>query len=157
MRRHVANWLAQYARRLALRLEQWAQPTWRIAPNGRFFHCGRYLNRDGHMARWSEVVTRDPCPYCGKPSTTEEHVIPRSKGGSSGATNIVGACRSCNHAKGDQPLLQFLLVRRRQRFTRHVVSARAKRNQARRVAKHGQSLSATLAEHSVLTQMRGHA
>lgn len=54
------------------------------------------------------VYIRDEfsCQYCGacKPprALTFDHVVPRSKGGKTSWTNIVTACRRCNHAKGDR-------------------------------------------------------
>jgi 5-methylcytosine-specific restriction endonuclease McrA len=45
------------------------------------------------------------CQYCGKMkpprNLTFDHVQPRSRGGQTTWTNIVTACRKCNHAKGD--------------------------------------------------------
>ena len=44
------------------------------------------------------------CQYCGseRHSLTVDHVIPRSKGGSSGWDNIVTCCAPCNRRKGDR-------------------------------------------------------
>ena len=50
------------------------------------------------------VFARDgwECQYCGaRTSLTVDHVIPRSKGGSSGWDNIVASCAPCNRRKGD--------------------------------------------------------
>lgn len=50
------------------------------------------------------------CCYCGVVMSdrrkdpkfmTFEHVIPRSKGGSTQEANLVMACSTCNHARGD--------------------------------------------------------
>ena len=42
------------------------------------------------------------CQYCGaRQNLTVDHVIPRSKGGSSDWTNIVASCAPCNRRKGD--------------------------------------------------------
>ena len=42
------------------------------------------------------------CQYCGSRSNlTVDHVIPRSKGGTSGWDNIVASCAPCNRRKGD--------------------------------------------------------
>lgn len=51
------------------------------------------------------------CVYCGevKPLTMD-HIIPLSKGGHHTKNNIVPACRSCNSAKRDRPVLLQLLV-----------------------------------------------
>ncbi len=50
------------------------------------------------------VFKRDgyKCVYCSaKDSLTIDHVIPRSRGGTSTWSNLVTACRSCNAKKGD--------------------------------------------------------
>jgi 5-methylcytosine-specific restriction endonuclease McrA len=50
------------------------------------------------------VFARDDwtCQYCGsRASLTVDHVIPRSKGGSSDWENIVASCAPCNRRKGD--------------------------------------------------------
>jgi len=50
------------------------------------------------------VFARDDwtCQYCGSRSNlTVDHVIPRSKGGSSDWENIVASCAPCNRRKGD--------------------------------------------------------
>ena len=52
------------------------------------------------------VFARDrwACQYCGseRHSLTVDHVIPRSKGGSSTWENIVTCCAPCNRRKGDR-------------------------------------------------------
>ena len=53
------------------------------------------------------------CQYCGKRPNkdnplTLDHIVPRAAGGSDRPDNIVAACRRCNHAKGDQPVDQFM-------------------------------------------------
>ncbi len=53
-----------------------------------------------------ELFRRDAhlCLYCGKPfpehMLTRDHVRPLSRGGTDTWSNVVSACRSCNHAKG---------------------------------------------------------
>ena len=53
-----------------------------------------------------ELFRRDAhlCMYCGKPQPeyllTRDHVLPLSRGGRDCWSNVVTACRSCNHAKG---------------------------------------------------------
>ena len=50
------------------------------------------------------VLVRDrfACAYCGKTGKplTIDHVIPRSKGGSTKWDNCVACCKRCNHIKG---------------------------------------------------------
>lgn len=44
------------------------------------------------------------CGYCGeyfgKGELTRDHVVPKSKGGENSWTNLVSACKPCNHKKG---------------------------------------------------------
>ena len=70
----------------------------------------RPIRRGKARIRFSRanVFLRDGqrCQYCGDrlfPSElTLDHVIPRSRGGKTGWTNIVTACRDCNSKKGDR-------------------------------------------------------
>jgi 5-methylcytosine-specific restriction endonuclease McrA len=62
--------------------------------------------RDTHRRKITRraVFARDDwtCQYCGSRSNlTVDHVIPRSKGGSSTWENIVASCAPCNRRKGD--------------------------------------------------------
>ena len=62
--------------------------------------------RDTHRRKITRraVFARDgwACQYCGARSNlTVDHVIPRSKGGSSEWDNIVASCAPCNRRKGD--------------------------------------------------------
>ena len=46
------------------------------------------------------------CAYCRcNRATTLDHLKPKSKGGSSLRSNLVPACRECNHSKGSEPWL----------------------------------------------------
>ena len=59
------------------------------------------------------------CWYCGcqltpptsdasiKTQVTRDHVVPRSKGGSSRSANLVAACRGCNNAKRAKSLEEY--------------------------------------------------
>ena len=62
--------------------------------------------RDAHRRKITRraVFARDSwtCQYCGSRSNlTVDHVIPRSKGGTSSWENIVASCAPCNRRKGD--------------------------------------------------------
>lgn len=54
------------------------------------------------------IMLRDAytCQYChgtpGRSELTVDHVLPRSRGGSHGWDNLVTACQTCNHKKGNQ-------------------------------------------------------
>lgn len=56
------------------------------------------------------AMRRDPCAYCGSPSTDLDHIQPRSADGPNDWTNYAPACRLCNGGKGQLPLLTFLAV-----------------------------------------------
>ena len=46
------------------------------------------------------------CAYCGSSSNrlTLDHIVPRSRGGTSVWENVVASCAPCNHRKGDRLL-----------------------------------------------------
>jgi 5-methylcytosine-specific restriction endonuclease McrA len=64
--------------------------------------------RDAHSRKITRraIFARDgwTCQYCGseRGTLTIDHVIPRSKGGSSSWDNIVTCCAPCNRRKGDR-------------------------------------------------------
>ena len=55
-----------------------------------------------------ELFRRDQhlCMYCGRVfkecMLTRDHVMPRSRGGKNTWTNVVAACKRCNHVKGNR-------------------------------------------------------
>ena len=87
----------------------------------------RYVRvpRDVHRRKITRraVLARDAytCQYCGRESAglTVDHVIPRSRGGTSHWDNIVAACAPCNRKKGNR-----LPRKRRCRFA-HIPRLRA--------------------------------
>ena len=66
------------------------------------------IPREAHRRKITRraVLARDDwtCQYCGstKSGLTVDHVIPRSRGGTSTWENIVAACASCNRKKGNR-------------------------------------------------------
>jgi 5-methylcytosine-specific restriction endonuclease McrA len=80
--------------------------------------------RDTHRRKITRraVFARDgwACQYCGsRTSLTVDHVIPRSKGGSSEWENIVASCAPCNRRKGDRLVNQAgMSLRRKPRVPR---------------------------------------
>ena len=64
--------------------------------------------RDAHSRKITRraIFARDKwtCQYCGsgRGNLTVDHVIPRSKGGTSAWNNIVTCCAPCNRRKGDR-------------------------------------------------------
>jgi len=73
----------------------------RLLEYRRIPHQSRALSRKNILLR-----DRNTCQYCATvlPSSelTLDHVIPRSRGGSSTWENLVACCHSCNRRKGNQ-------------------------------------------------------
>jgi 5-methylcytosine-specific restriction endonuclease McrA len=88
----------------------------------------RFIRTPKLVMKWPSIIARDEmdwipvhaklhqenlyyrdhglCAYCGVPlgnykRVTEDHVHPKSKGGTNGWDNIVAACYRCNHTKGN--------------------------------------------------------
>ena len=57
------------------------------------------------LRQWRKSIhkfTGKSCIYCGKPSESIDHVIPRCQGGLSTTENCVPACLSCNGDKSNE-------------------------------------------------------
>ena len=66
--------------------------------------------------QWRQSIhkfTEKSCIYCGKPSESIDHILPRSKGGLSNTENCVPACLSCNGDKSNNEAFHWY---RRQKF-----------------------------------------
>jgi hypothetical protein len=51
----------------------------------------------------------DACVYCGTADDlTTDHLIPRSRGGTSSPDNLVLSCKSCNSSRRDKGIFQWL-------------------------------------------------
>lgn len=84
--------------------------------------------RQRRIVRFSRfnVLLRDnfACQYCGllphARELTMDHVVPRARGGGTRWNNVVAACRSCNHKKGnrtpDEARMQLARVPQEPRF-----------------------------------------
>src|SRR2546422_5466435 len=87
-----------HAARLAVRVPS----VIRLLEYRRIPHQTRALSRKNILLR-----DRNSCQYCGTvlPSgeLTLDHVIPRSRGGSSTCENLVACCHPCNPQKGNHP------------------------------------------------------
>lgn len=66
------------------------------------------FRRDVPLSRRA-VFERDDwtCAYCHTRAETLDHVVPRSRGGLHEWTNVVAACRRCNHRKADRLLAEL--------------------------------------------------
>ncbi len=69
------------------------------------------VDTSGRTERYSDVLSADPCSYCGSPAGTIDHIDPVARGGQHGWQNLTAACRRCNSRKSDRFLLDFLLQR----------------------------------------------
>ncbi len=66
--------------------------------------------------KWRKSIhkfTGKSCIYCGNPSESIDHILPRSKGGLSNTENCVPACLGCNGDKSDNEAFYWY---RRQKF-----------------------------------------
>lgn len=68
----------------------------------------RLGGKDPETILYLDVISKDPCAYCGAPSESTDHIDPISKGGLNHWTNYTPACKSCNSAKHDKSLLLYL-------------------------------------------------
>lgn len=57
---------------------------------------------------YAQIITNDPCAYCGNPMQAIDHVVPLRHGGLHRWDNLAPACASCNTRKSARPLLEFL-------------------------------------------------
>lgn len=105
-----------HAARIAMRIPS----VIRLLEYRRIPHQTRALSRKNILLR-----DRNTCQYCGLvlPSgeLTLDHVIPRSRGGSSTWENLVACCHLCNRKKGNHLLLEtpMKLLKEPRPFTLH--------------------------------------
>jgi len=52
------------------------------------------------------------CRYCGAPSTTVDHIVPKFEGGTDARSNLAGACKDCQQRKAAREG-QRAMIRRR--------------------------------------------
>src|SRR5579863_2149594 len=93
----------------------------RLLEYRRIPHQTRALSRKNILLR-----DRNSCQYCGVvlPSAelTLDHVVPRSRGGSSTWENLVACCHACNRRKGNRLLVEIddmILLREPRPFSLH--------------------------------------
>lgn len=59
-----------------------------------------------HYCEIHMVRTRKPHPEC----VTVDHIIPKCDGGTRALHNVVGACWTCNNARGSTPYAMFMAL-----------------------------------------------
>ena len=87
----------------------------------------RRIPRQTRSLSRKNILVRDryTCQYCKRifsaTDLTLDHVVPRSRGGTSSWENLVTSCRKCNNRKGDQSPeeAKMALVKRPRPFTLH--------------------------------------
>jgi 5-methylcytosine-specific restriction endonuclease McrA len=105
-----------HAARLAMRVPS----VIRLLEYRRIPHQTRALSRKNILLR-----DRNTCQYCGvllsSADLTLDHVIPRSRGGSSTWENLVACCHPCNRRKGNRLLAEtdMKLFKEPRPFTLH--------------------------------------
>lgn len=59
--------------------------------------------------QWQEILQAfsNTCAYCPAPATSQDHVMPLSRGGEHTAENVVPACAACNLAKSAKTLEEW--------------------------------------------------
>lgn len=84
--------------------------------------------RDGHITisdtirEWErEQELPGECVFCGaKEYLTTDHLIPRNRGGTDSADNLVLACKSCNSSRGDKGIFEWLGLEKKDQLHRLV-------------------------------------
>lgn len=105
-----------HAARLAMRVPS----VIRLLEYRRIPHQTRALSRKNILLR-----DRNTCQYCGtllsSSDLTLDHVVPRSRGGSSTWENLVACCHPCNRRKGNHLLgeIDMKLMKEPRPFTLH--------------------------------------
>jgi hypothetical protein len=76
----------------------------------------------GTIREWQrEQELPKECVFCGARDNIQvDHLIPRNRGGSDAADNIVWACDRCNASRGDQGVFQWLGLKEKDKLHRLV-------------------------------------
>lgn len=60
---------------------------------------------------WINIISKDPCSYCGADGGSTDHIVATKLGGTDDWTNLTGACFRCNASKQAGSVLHFMLRR----------------------------------------------
>lgn len=63
---------------------------------------------DTETVKFTAMLRRDTCSYCGGSAGTIDHIVPLAKGGKHHWSNLTAACMSCNNHKKTMSVLTFL-------------------------------------------------
>jgi 5-methylcytosine-specific restriction endonuclease McrA len=67
------------------------------------------LGSNPEVLEYSRILMRDPCWYCGGITTTVDHIVSISKGGTNDCTNLAACCDNCSSSKGEKSLLVWMI------------------------------------------------
>ena len=70
----------------------------------------RRLGLDADAMLYAQILSIDPCSYCGGTCEHIDHIEPSAAGGSNHWDNLTAACASCNQRKRDKPMLIFMVA-----------------------------------------------
>ena len=77
----------------------------------RYREGGRISQKEWNVLR-AKIFARDSfrCAYCGNHTDRPQcdHIIPRSKGGDDGESNLTTSCKPCNSAKRDRTPAEWM-------------------------------------------------
>lgn len=89
-----------------------------ISKNAAGTSVQRAIRKGRPHGKWSTIVWREclaawgaRCAYCGNMAQSQDHYIPLSATDSPGTVpwNMVPACNSCNHSKGNKDPWEFMM------------------------------------------------
>lgn len=75
--------------------------------NGRCSYCNKKLHSKCNIILSSDGLYRKDCKY-NTQCFEVEHIVPKSKGGSSKLSNLLPSCAQCNREKGSKTTLQWI-------------------------------------------------
>lgn len=72
------------------------------------------MTMSGTIREWlRENELPNECVFCGSREELEtDHLIPRARGGSDSADNLVLPCKKCNTSRNDQGVFEWLGLKR---------------------------------------------
>lgn len=83
------------------------------------------------LAETRAILSCERCAYCGEHTPenkrTQDHVIPMKEGGGNTFENVVMACATCNSAKHDKPVYDFIMKKAHKDATRLLLGTLAER------------------------------
>jgi hypothetical protein len=84
--------------------------------------CSGEIEMSGTIREWEkESELAKACVFCGSTQNLHrDHLIPRSRGGSDSADNMVWSCSVCNQARGNKGIFEWLGLKGKEAIPRIV-------------------------------------